>query len=176
MFQPTLPMYTPRFKLDPALIVSVQDTIRCELSRTGSSWSSHGTVDHPSFTRLRNYLEKQGHIVTSRVSSNGDRVIEPFVLNDVLFESGDTFYCASAMSHYLERQPKNPLPQPPEPKFDAELHGYRSHTTQSGFILEGKIYGDKKQRFDDGERIYTSLVVKLDGDLAYTRNSVYKLC
>ena len=45
--------------------------------------------------------------------------------------------------------------------------------------LEGKIYGDKRDRFEDGDDIITSKVVDLkwsrQGIVAKTRNSLY-LC
>jgi hypothetical protein len=41
--------------------------------------------------------------------------------------------------------------------------------------MEGTIFGDTKARFRNGDRVMTSSVVKIEGSLCYTRNSVYKL-
>jgi hypothetical protein len=101
--QQSLPLYTPRYRIPTEYVTSVVDMIDCEQSETGVNWSSHGTVDHPSFTRLRNHLEAKGYIDTSRVSCNGDSVLKEFYLNDVLFNEGDRFYSACAMKWYLER-------------------------------------------------------------------------
>ena len=105
--QQNLPMYTPRFRIPIEYVTSVVDMINCELTETGSNYSSTGTVDHPSFARLRNYLESKELISTSRNSWNGDVVLKKFYLNDVLFERGDRFYCGSAMRWYLERKNGN---------------------------------------------------------------------
>lgn len=101
--QQKLPMYTPRYRISTEYVTSVVDMINCEQSETGVNWSSHGTVDHPSFTRLRNHLEAKGYIATCRVSYNGDSVLKEFYLNDVPFSKGDRFYSACAMKWYLER-------------------------------------------------------------------------
>jgi hypothetical protein len=101
--QQKLPMYTPRYCIPAEYVTSVVDMIKCEQSETGVNWSSRGTVDHPSFTRLRNHLEAKGYIITSRNSVNGDSVIKEFYLNDVRFSKGDRFYSACAMKWYLER-------------------------------------------------------------------------
>lgn len=101
--QQKLPLYTPRYRIPVEYITDVIDMIDCEQSETGSSWSSQGMIDHPSFTTLRNHLEAKGYIVTSRNSVNGDFVIKEFYLNDVLFSEGDRFYSACAMKRRLER-------------------------------------------------------------------------
>jgi hypothetical protein len=101
--QQSLPLYTPRYRIPMEYVTDVIDMIDCEQSETGVNWSSHGTVDHPSFTRLRNHLEAKNYIVTSRNSRNGDSVLKEFYLNDVLFSEGDRFYSACAMKWHLER-------------------------------------------------------------------------
>jgi hypothetical protein len=65
--------------------------------------SSTSTEDHPGFARLRDQLEAQGYIRCERNWSNGDRVLKPFSLNGVAFESGEQFCCAAAMKFHLER-------------------------------------------------------------------------
>jgi hypothetical protein len=102
--QQSLPLYTPRYRIPMEYVTDVTDMIDCEQSETGVTWSSHGTVDHPSFTRLRNHLEAKGYIVTSRNSTNGDSVLKEFYLNDVRFSEGDRFYSACAMRWHLERK------------------------------------------------------------------------
>jgi hypothetical protein len=101
--QKSLPMYTPRYRIPMEYVVDVVDMIKCEVSETGSNWSSHGTVDHPSFTRLRNHLEVEAYIKTCRVSKNGDSVLKEFYLNGAKFVPGDRFYSACAMKWYLEK-------------------------------------------------------------------------
>jgi len=41
--------------------------------------------------------------------------------------------------------------------------------------LSGDIYGDTRGRFLDGERVSTSEIVSVDGDIVTTRNSVYRV-
>ena len=101
--QQSLKLYTPRYSIPMEYVVDVIDMIKCEVSETGSNWSSHGTVDHPSFTRLRNHLEAEGYIQTSRNSRNGDSVLKEFYLNGVKFVPGDRFFSACAMKWLLEK-------------------------------------------------------------------------
>lgn len=61
---------------------------------------------------------------------------------------------------------------------DGELRNvvkYPSTRDPSAFVLYGDIYGDRKGRFADGTNIHTSLIVKIDGDVALTLNSAYRL-
>lgn len=101
--QQNLPLYTPRYRIPMEYVTDVIDMIDCEQSETGINWSSHGTVDHPSFTRLRNHLEAKGYITTSRNSRNGDSVLKEFYLNGAKFSPGDRFYSACAMKWHLEK-------------------------------------------------------------------------
>ena len=101
--QQNLKLYTPRYSIPMEYVTDVIDMIKCELSETGSNWSSHGTVDHPSFTRLRNHLEAEGFIETCRQSRNGDRALKEFYLNGAKFSAGDRFYSACAMKWHLEK-------------------------------------------------------------------------
>lgn len=59
-------------------------------------------IDHPSFTRLRNHLEKNGYIECSHNSRNGDVVIKPFFLNNFYMREGVRFLCATAMGNCKE--------------------------------------------------------------------------
>ena len=59
------------------------------------------TEDHPEFTKLRLQLEELGYTEMQRIWWNGDRVVEPFILNDVKFNKDDTFPSAGAMRYRL---------------------------------------------------------------------------
>lgn len=100
-YQYSLPMYTPEYWIDEEYCRSIPDTIKCLKTETGSNWSSHGTIDHPSFTRLRNHLASNGYIDKQDAWVNGDYVIKKFILNGVTFEPGMKFVCASAMHWQL---------------------------------------------------------------------------
>ena len=63
---------------------------------------SSGTDDHPEFTCLRKQLEQDGYIQVQRGWWNGDRVINPFKLNDIEFKKGEQFPCAAAMGIHLK--------------------------------------------------------------------------
>lgn len=43
------------------------------------------------------------------------------------------------------------------------------------FILSGYVSDDRKGRFPDGVRIYTSLIQEISGDLAKTLNTTYQI-
>ena len=177
-FQPALPLYTPRYSIPMEYVTSVPDMIKCELTDTGTNWSSHGTTDHPSFARLRNHLEAKGLIQTSRNSCNGDIVLSEFYLNDVRFNPGDRFLSASAMKYTLERAPKEPMKKKEEKvvEFDGELRDWTLVPAYGGGIVaKGRIYNDKKGRFEDGEYIHTSVVESVEGNIVRTKNSVYEL-
>ena len=58
-------------------------------------------VDHPSFAALRKALHAKGYISVDLNCSNGDRVLKPFYLNQVLFQPGDRFVSAAAMRYQL---------------------------------------------------------------------------
>jgi len=65
------------------------------------SGMSHGTIDHPEFTKLRDMLQQQGYISTERSWINGDRVLKPFSLNTLKFKIGEQFPCAAALDVLL---------------------------------------------------------------------------
>lgn len=90
-----------RLKLDPQYCTSIPTGIEVEDDGTGRSYSCMGSKDHPKFTEVRDWLEQHGYIKTERSWSNGDRVLEPFYLNDHRFDKGDVFPCAPAMSNIL---------------------------------------------------------------------------
>ena len=96
-YQYQLPLYTPEYWIEEEHCTDVADNIKCIKSETGSNWSSQGRAEHPSFIRLREHLGAKGYISIERGWHNGDRVLRKFILNDVTFEPGDKFLCASAM-------------------------------------------------------------------------------
>lgn len=177
--QRELELYTLRMRIDPKFVCCVVDSIICEQSEVGGSWSSHGSVDHPTFARLRTYLEKKGYISTCRVSSNGDRTLKPFYLNDVKFNEGDRFFCGAAMHSHLERSEKEPMKvvEIKEAPYDAELRNWQLVKSYhyDCTVVTGEIYGDLKNRFRDGDKITTSEVKGIEGTRLITRNTVYKL-
>ena len=66
----------------------------------GYNWNGMGTIstqDHPAFTQLRERLGKEGYIEIERGWWNGDRVTKPFYLNNMYFDIGAKFSCASAL-------------------------------------------------------------------------------
>jgi hypothetical protein len=175
-FQPSLPLHTPRFRIKEDYLTSVANELICEQTKTGSSWSSHGTIDHPSFTRLREYLSREGRIYLEAGWVNGDRVLKEFYLNDALFKPGEKFLCASAIKSDLARRDKHPLPPKPKAHYDAELHNYKILPAYAGgLVATGEIYNDSKGRFADGELIRTSLVKDVEDGIIITRNTRYKL-
>ena len=177
--QRELELYTLRMRIDPKYLCAVVDAIECEQSEVGGSWSSHGSIDHPTFDRLRTYLERKCYISTQRTRSNGDVVLKPFYLNDVKFNRGDRFLCGAAMFSYLERSEKEPMKvvEVKEAPYDAELRNW--HLVKSYYydcmVVVGEVYGDSKNRFRDGDKITTSEVKGIEGTRLITCNTVYKL-
>ncbi len=55
------------------------------------------------------------------------------------------------------------------------LKNARKCKTPYGHVYTGNLYEDSKNRWWDGVEIRTSLVLKEEGDLVYTLNSVYRL-
>jgi hypothetical protein len=66
-------------------------------------------VDHPAFAALRKHLDAHGFIKMETGWLNGDVVTKPFYLNEVFFDIGETFFCASAMHYRLKRKQLPPL-------------------------------------------------------------------
>ena len=61
------------------------------------------SLDHPSFTEIRELLGRKGYIYVERGWSNGDRVLKPFYINRYLFQEGDKFCCAGALHYTIKR-------------------------------------------------------------------------
>ena len=49
------------------------------------------------------------------------------------------------------------------------------HLYDDSFVVVGELYGDILNRFDDGEKIKTSRIVKETNEYIITRNSHYKV-
>ena len=93
-----------KFVLKREYISDVTDTKHMTLNMyDGSTISgmSHGTIDHPEFTKLRDMLQQQGYISTERSWINGDKVLKPFSLNTLKFKIGEQFPCAAALDVLL---------------------------------------------------------------------------
>lgn len=73
----------------------------------GRSGTIAKSVDHPAFAALRKHLSNNGFIKMETGWSNGDVVTKPFYLNEVYFDVGEKFVCASAMQHHLKSRKKN---------------------------------------------------------------------
>ena len=69
---------------------------------SGPSGTISKSVDHPAFAALRKHLGVRGYIEIQTGWINGDRVTKPFHLNEVPFNVGDKFVCASAMSGHIK--------------------------------------------------------------------------
>lgn len=54
---------------------------------------------------------------------------------------------------------------------------FEGHLKDDNFHLSGKIYNDKKNRFNDGQKVYTSRIeeINFQDGWAKTKNSIYKL-
>lgn len=87
----------PYYVLNPEFMVSVPETISYYNS-SGEKYGTHTSVDHPSFTKLREHLGTKGYIEIQRSWCNGDRVLKPFYLNNYILLPGDQFSCGAAMS------------------------------------------------------------------------------
>lgn len=57
------------------------------------------------------------------------------------------------------------------------LRNWRKHVCKPDgtYVIWGHIYDDRLLRFYDGQFIHTAKVEKIDGDLVYTVNNVYRL-
>ena len=62
-----------------------------------------------------------------------------------------------------------------EPEITATLKNALIYRIGKHLVFTGDIYGDVHKRWPDGSHIRTSLVDRVEGDLVYTRNSVYKI-
>ena len=58
---------------------------------------------------------------------------------------------------------------------DGELRNVIFESVGEHVIAWGNIYDDRKGRFNDGDMVHTSAITKREGDVIWTRNSVYRI-
>ena len=101
-----------RFKINPEYLESLNRHFS-EVDEDGEvKYATLSTTDHPAFADLRDHLERKGLIETWRQVSNGDTVLEDFMLNGHIFRKGDRFPSAGAMGfkfRVAEKMRKEPL-------------------------------------------------------------------
>ena len=90
-------------------LTSVIDELIIHDENTSHLFSLMGTVDHPSFTRTRNWLSEKGYIHKEETWINGDRVLKPFYFNNNLLTKGEKFLCASAWGVQFEMNKKRKM-------------------------------------------------------------------
>ena len=90
---------TPFIEIDLKYLTSVTIDYRWQGDGMGVTHS----LDHPTFTEIRELLGKKGYIKIVLNFSNGDRVLKPFYINRKLFEEGDKFCCAGALHYTIKR-------------------------------------------------------------------------
>jgi len=96
-------VFFPCFYIDIKNVVSCNEAFQyVKASGGGKSGTISKAVDHPAFAALREHLGREGFIEIERGWWNGDRVIKPFYLNDVFFDTGKKFVSADAMKYTLE--------------------------------------------------------------------------
>ncbi len=100
-------IFPPCFMIKEEYLTSCNEAFTW-ISPTGSgpSGTIAKAVDHPAFAALRQHLNTHGYIEMQTGWVNGDRVTKPFCLNEVYFEVGDKFVCASAMAGHLKFRKK----------------------------------------------------------------------
>lgn len=108
---PWVELDIPEFKIGPEyctsvpVVLSYKKHMQVNTMIGEAPWcGSYSTVDHPSFTALRNHLAAWKLIDKEDGWVNGDRVLQEFKLNGILFSVGEQFPCASAMKYRLEEE------------------------------------------------------------------------
>ena len=91
------------FMINEDFVCSVPVYSKIQFVGYDKEYDTFGHEDHVIFKQLRERLGELGLIEIERGWCNGDRVLEPFKLNDKLFEVGDKFLSAGAMSYHLKR-------------------------------------------------------------------------
>ncbi len=96
-------LHTPEwYFINPEYLTDVVDQLQY-YSPCGETHGSHGSVDHPSYTRLRKHLAEKNLIHMELGWRNGDRVNKSFYLNNYLMLPGDKFSCAAAMKYTMQK-------------------------------------------------------------------------
>ena len=108
---PWVELDIPEFKIDleyctgVPVVLSYKKHMQVNTTIEEAPWcGSYSTVDHPSFTALRNHLAAWKLIDKEDGWVNGDRVLQEFKLNGILSSVGESFPCASAMKYKLEEE------------------------------------------------------------------------
>ena len=79
-----------------------------------------------------------------------------------------------ALMALKEERCAGPVPE----EITGELHDWKKQPIpghEGEFVIWGRVYNDSKGRWPDGHWIRTSLISRVEGDLAITLNSVYRL-
>lgn len=72
---------------------------------------------------------------------------------------------------FVDAEPRPPGKDLSKQEYTAEIR----NAWMMGKCVAGEAWNDKKRRFRDGDRMYSSAVSRWEGDLAHTANSVYKI-
>lgn len=64
---------------------------------------------------------------------------------------------------------------PNQVQITAEIRRHEFQQMGDVQVLKGFVYGDANGRFRDGEYIRTSIVDRIEGDLVFTANSIYRV-
>lgn len=86
----------------PVIYMRLEHFSSVDIGYTWNGFGSFCSEDHPSFKKLRNELSDRGYIQKQENWLNGDVVIKPFYLNRIYFDTGDSFYCSSALYHKMK--------------------------------------------------------------------------
>ena len=89
-----------KFTVDNEYLTGV--TVKFGYTECNSDFSIIYSVDHPAFQELRKHLGYRNLIKIEERWLNGDRVLEDFMFNDIVFRTNDKFPCASAMKLHLK--------------------------------------------------------------------------
>lgn len=100
----------PEYCTDIPVTFRYKKMVQVNTSTEEAPWcSGYSTVNHPSFESLRRHLGACGLLYIEESWTNGDRVLKPFKLNDILFNEDDQFVCAAAMKYHLETETEEDL-------------------------------------------------------------------
>jgi hypothetical protein len=103
-----LDLFPPLFSIDENSLTSCNEAFTwIGPGGGGRSGTISKSVDHPAFAALRKHLNHHGFIKMETGWSNGDVVTKPFYLNEVYFDVGEKFVCASAMSYHIKSRKRN---------------------------------------------------------------------
>lgn len=64
---------------------------------------------------------------------------------------------------------------PNETQITADIQRHNIRPMGELQLLQGFVYGDKRGRFRDGEFITSSPIQRIEGNLVFTANSIYRV-